>query len=158
MSKQLQTKYPYGRPSAIEEIFKLIREEQNWNPSAINISTLKNLGIAPSKESLTVQSLKFLDILNEDGVPTEVFQRLRHEFQPTLERQIQQAYKTIFDQIPVGRINQESLVKFFVREGYVEDTAEYQGALFVQLCKTAGINLPNASESFKRARFKKQKK
>ncbi|MDP1713380.1 MAG: DUF5343 domain-containing protein [Anaerolineales bacterium] len=158
MSKQLRGKYPSGRPSAIEEVFKLIREEQNWNPSAINVSTLKNLAIAPSKESLTVQSLKFLGILNEAGAPTEVFQKLRYEFQPTLESQIRQAYKTVFDQIPVGRINQESLVKFFVREGYVEDTAEYQGALFAYLCKIAGIDLPNAPASFKRARFKKPKK
>ena len=43
MSKQLQTKYPYGRPSALEEIFRLIREEQNWNPSSINVSTLKRV-------------------------------------------------------------------------------------------------------------------
>ena len=155
MSKQLQTKYPSGRPSALEEIFKLIQEEQDWNPSIVNVTTLKNLGIAPSKESPAVQTLKFLGILSEEGVPTDVFQKLRQEFQPTLAVQVQQAYKTVFDQIPLSRITQESLVKFFVGEGYVEDTAEYQGSLFVQLCKTAGIDLPNAPESFKRARFKK---
>jgi hypothetical protein len=157
MSKQLQTKYPSGRPSALEEIFKLIREEKDWNPSVMNVSTLKNLGIAPSKESPTVHTLKFLGILGEGGVPTDVFQKLRQDFQPTLAVQVRKAYKTIFDQIPLSRITQESLVKFFVGEGYVEDTAEYQGALFVQLCKSAGIVLPNAPESFKRARFKKQK-
>lgn len=63
MSNQLRAKYPSGRPSALEEIFKLIREEIDWNPSIVDVSTLKNLGIAPSKESPTVQTLKFLGIL-----------------------------------------------------------------------------------------------
>jgi len=157
MSKQLQTKYPSGRPSALEEIFKLIQEEQDWNPSVVNVMTLKNLGVAPSKESTAVQTLKFLGILSQEGVPTDVFQKLRKEFKPTLAIQVRQAYQIIFDQIPLSRITQESLVNFFVGEGYVEDTAEYQGALFVQLCKSAGISLPNAPENFKRARFKKQK-
>ena len=107
MSNQLRAKYPSGRPSALEEIFKLIREEIDWNPSIVDVSTLKNLGSAPSKESPTVQTLKFLGILSEQSVPTEVFQGLRRDFQSTLEIQVRQAYKTIFDQIPLSRITQE---------------------------------------------------
>jgi len=156
MTKQLKTSFPYARPSALEEIFRLIKEEPTWNPSSINVSTLKTLGIAPSKETLAIQTLKFLGILNEDATPTDVFVSLRKSFASTLERQVRQAYKSIFDQIPLSRINQETLVKFFMNNGYIEDTAEYQGVLFVYLCKAVNIDLPNASLSFKRARFKKR--
>jgi hypothetical protein len=156
MSKRQSVKYPYGRPSAIQEIFKLIQEEKEWKPSAINTSTLKTLGIAPSKESLAVNTLKFLGVLDEVERPTTVFQDLRSNFQSTLEKQVRVSYQPIFDQIPLSRINQASLVNFFMNEGYNEDTAEYQGSLYVFLCKTANIELPNASTSFKRARFKKQ--
>lgn len=155
MAKQSKTQYPYARPSALEEIFRLIKEEQTWNPSSINVSTLKTLGIAPSKETLVIQSLKFLGVLDEDAIPTGVFKDLRKEFAVTLERQIIQVYKSVFDQIPLSRISQETLVKFFMNNGYIEDTAEYQGALFVYFCRNAGIELPNASLSFTRARFKK---
>jgi hypothetical protein len=157
MLKQQKAKYPYGRPSALEEIFKLIQEEQGWNPSSINVSTLKTLAIAPSKESITINTLKFLGILDEMERPTPVFQDLRSNFQQTLAKQVRESYKAIFDQIPVSRINQSSLVNFFMSAGFIEDTAEYQGSLFVFLCKTANIDLPNASSSFKRSRFKKQK-
>ncbi len=156
MPKQQNIKYPYARPSAMEEIFKLIGEEQTWNPGSINVSTLKTLGIAPSKEGLAVQCLKFLGVLTYDGKPTDAFIGLRENIRPTLEKLVRQAYKTIFNQIPISRISQETLVKFFMGNGYSEDTAEYQGALFVYLCKTGGIDLPNAKQSFTRARFKKK--
>ena len=155
MTKELKILYPYARTSAIDEIFKLIKEERTWNPSSINVSTLKTLGVASSKESVTIQALKFLGVLDENEATTEIFRNLRESFQLTLERQVRQSYKLIFDQIPLSRVNQDTLVKFFMQDGYIEDTAEYQGALFVYLCKTAGIDLPNASLSFKRARFKK---
>src|SRR5688572_16358113 len=108
MSRHQSMKYPHGRPSAIQEIFKLIQEEKEWNPSSINISTLKTLGIAPSKESLAVNTLKFLGVLDEVERPTSVFQELRSNFQNTLEKQVRESYKSIFDQIPLSRINQAS--------------------------------------------------
>ena len=73
MTKEPKILYPYARPSAIEEIFKLIKEEQTWNPSSINVSTLKTLGIASSKETVTIQALKFLGVLSEDDETTEYF-------------------------------------------------------------------------------------
>lgn len=158
MAKQQDTKYPYARTSAIEDFFKLIQEEPSWNPSVINVSTLKTLGIASSKESETIKSLKFLGILDENEKPTDVFQKFHEDFKQALEIQVRLSYKPIFDQIPVSRINQEALVKFFMNDGYKEDTAEYQGGLFVYLCRAAGINLPNAPLSFKRSRFKKTTK
>ncbi len=157
MKSQIKTHYPSARPSGMEELFKLIQEEKNWNPNSISVTTLKTLGIAPSKESSVIHCLKFLGILDSNGAPTDVFSKLRQNFPSVLKECVLKSYQEIFNQIPVSRINQQTLVNFFGESGYKEDTAEYQGALFVYLCKTAGIELPNASLSFKRARFKKQK-
>lgn len=157
MAKSQRTIYPSARPTAVEQILNLIREEPSWNPSSIDASTLKTLGIAPNKELITVQCLKFLGIVDADGKPTDAFGGLRENLRMTLEKQLRESYKAIFDQIPLSRINQTTLVNFFMAHGYSEDTAEYQGALFVYLCKNAAIDLPNAPSSFTRARFKKKK-
>jgi hypothetical protein len=157
MKSQIKTHYPSARTSGILEVFKLIQEEVNWKPNSISVATLKTLGIAPSKETTVIHCLKFLGILDNVGKPTDIFSQLRHNFQPVLKETVLKSYQEIFDQIPVSRINQQTLVNFFGEIGYKEDTAEYQGALFVYLCKTAEIDLPNAPESFVRARFRKNK-
>ncbi len=157
MKSQIKIHYPSARTSGMGELFKLIQEETNWRPNSISVATLKTLAIAPSKETAVIHCLKFLGILDSSGAPTDIFSKLRQNFQPVLKETVLKSYQEIFDQIPVSRINQQTLVNFFGEIGYKEDTAEYQGALFVYLCKSAGIDLPNAPESFTRARFKKKK-
>ena len=154
MNKQKSIQYPYARPKALDELFDLIRKESSWNPSIINIKTLKTLSIAPKKENETIKCLKFIGLIDDDGKPTAILSQMREDFQNTLHEQVQKSYREIFDQIPVHRINQETLVKYFMGFGYSEDTAEYQGALFAYLCIKGGIDVPNISVSFKRARFK----
>lgn len=157
MNKQNIIQYPYARPKALDELFDLIRKEASWNPSVINVKTLKTLGIAPSKEIEAISCLIFIGLIDNEGKLTDVFSRTRENFQKTLLEQVQKSYKEIFDQIPISRINQETLVNFFMGYGFSEDTAEYQGVLFVYFCKKGGIDIPNADASFKRARFKKKK-
>jgi len=157
MSEKKRTTYPYARPSAMEAFFGLIVEEKGWKPGSITTKTLTSLGIAPSKENETLACLKFLGIIDERGVPTDMFSALRKDFQPELAKAIRTKYEEVLDQIPARRISQETLVAFFKSSGFVQDTAEYQGALFVFLCQKAGIALPNASTSFKRARLTEPK-
>jgi len=154
VKRKNKPKYPYARPKSMEQIFNLILNEEEWSPRAILVSTLKTLNMAPSKESEAIGCLKFLGIINEDGEPTDVFTRLRGDFVPTLRERVLYGYDQLFDQIPRGMINQTTLVNFFKEQGYVEDTAEYQGSLFVYLCKKSRIDLPNAEESFSRARLR----
>jgi hypothetical protein len=69
---------------------------------------------------------------------------------------VRASYGELFALVPIKRMTEETLVKFFRQAGYSVETAEYQGALFVGLCNDAGIELPNVGESFTRARFKKK--
>lgn len=134
-------------------IFELIRDQKSWKPREITKKTLKTLNIAPSKEAATLSALRFLSIVDEYGRPTKLFDELREAFKSTLRRAVLNAYNDVFDQIPIDLISQDTLVKFFALSGYSEDTAEYQGVLFVYLCNQGGIDLPNASVTFRRARF-----
>jgi hypothetical protein len=154
-SHQDTSRFPDTRLKGIREFFDVLQTEQDWRPDPLTTQTLVTLGIAPSKEHTVIRALKFLGILDEQGHATEEFDHLRADFQSTLARLVKSSYAKLFSTIPISRMTQQTLVRFFIQNGYSEDTAEYQGMLFVGLCNDAGINLPNVPESFTRARFKK---
>ncbi len=152
-----ENRYPDARLKSINEFWDLLKNEINWKPNCIDKNTFKTLGIAKSKEGNTIYALEFLGIINQNGIPTDEFQGLRNNFQKTLEKLVRKSYSEVFETIPASRMNQATLVKFFVVRKYSEDTAEYQAKLFVKLCQDANIDLPNVEGNFQRARFKKAK-
>lgn len=152
-TKNQGTKYPSARLKGIEEFMAFV-QEPSWRPSPINIELFKRLDLAKGKEGLAVHTLKFLSIINEEGMPTDDFDNLKKDYQNTLKRLVQASYAELFSLIPAKLVNQARLVKFF---GEPVETAEYQAKLFVWLCKQSGIELPNVEEHFHRARFDKEK-
>lgn len=150
-----KSKYPDTRIKAINELFELIKEEKGWRPENISTSTLKILNIASSKESNAIFALKFLGIIDDNGVPTSEFDNLRNNFQETLSKLVQTSYSELLEIIPLRRIKQDSLLSFFTTAGYSIDTAEYQAKLFLELCKLAEIELPNVEETISRTRMRR---
>lgn len=146
-------RYPSSRLKGLEEFMAFV-QEPNWRPSPINIDLFKRLGMAKGKEGLAVYALKFIGVINEEGIPTEEFDNLKKDYQNTLKRLVQASYAELFSLIPTKLANQARLVKFF---GGPVETAEYQAKLFVWFCKQAGIDLPNVEKHFHRARFDKEK-
>jgi hypothetical protein len=151
------SRYPDARVKGIEEFFELVQEESDWNPDLISKETLKTLGMARGKETNALFALRFLGIINGNGEPTEEFHNLREDFSGTLNKLVMSSYGKLFNMVPKSRMNQLTLVNFFMQQGYSEETAEYQAKLFVELCHDAGIELPNVEDSFQRARFRKDK-
>lgn len=151
-------RYPDARLSGLREFFDILRNEPGWKPDPITTDTFRALRIARGKERNAIFALEFLGIINGQGAPTEEFDHLRGEYQPTLERLVRSSYAKLFETIPIGRMNQQTLVGFFMTQGYSEETAEYQGKLFVDLCRDAEIQLPKVEPTFKRARFRKKHK
>jgi len=149
--------YPDARPTGMKGIFQMLQEEKDWMPNEITVKALKTLDLARGKETNAIFALKFLGVLDKDKKPTEEFANLRNSFQPTLIRLVKAAYRELFNIIPLSRMTQHTLVKYFMESGYCEDTAEYQAKLFAWLCEQANIELPNIESSFKRARFQKGK-
>lgn len=156
-SNQNTERYPDARLKGMRALFELMKVEKDWRPDIVNAATLSTLGVAPSKESNVVSALKFLGILDDAGRPSNEFDSLRTDFEGSLARLVKRSYSRLFKTIPTNRMTQQTLVKFFMQNGYAEDTAEYQGMLFVGLCNDSGLRLPNVEESFKRSRFKKLK-
>lgn len=151
-------RYPDARLKGIEEFFELVQNETSWRPDPISRQTFEALGLAKGKETNQLFALKFLGLIDDEGHPTDQFDSLRRDFQPTLEGLVRDAYAKLFETIPTSRAKQQTLVSFFKTQGYSEESAEYQGKLFVRLCERSGIDLPNVEPTFSRARFRGQKK
>jgi hypothetical protein len=147
--------YPDARVKGVREFFDIVQQDRDCMPSLISKETFKTLGIAPSHESNAISAIKFLGIIDKNGVPTEEFYSLRQDFINTLAKLVKTSYTKLFNNIPIRLMSQKTLVNFFVQQGYSEETAEYQAMLFVSLCHDAKINLPNVEKAFKRARFDK---
>ncbi len=144
------TKYPYSRLKGLKKFFDLCVEEADWKPDKIDTALFKTLEMAKGKEGEAVATLRFLKIIDDAGVPTADFDKLKKEFKGTLAVLVGSAYSELFNRIPASMITQSKLVKFF---GGKVETAEYQAKLFVWLCEQAGFELPNVEKTFHRARF-----
>lgn len=151
--KNQYAKYPSARLKGISEFMTFV-QEPSWKPPVINADLLKKLDMAKGREGEAVFALKFLGILNEEGIPTEEFDNLKKDYQATLKRLVEKSYSELISLIPQTLATQSRLVKFF---GEPVETAEYQAKLFVWLCGQAGIELPKVEERFHRARFDKEK-
>lgn len=150
-----KTYYPYARIKAMNEIIKFI-QSPNWHPEKISRDVLKMLNIGASKADLVVAALRFLDLINSSGCPTDKFDALKTNYKSELESLVRGKYAALFSILPGELIDQERVVNFFMTNSKTSrDTAEYQGMFFGWACREAGIELPNLPESFKRARFNK---
>ncbi len=147
-----KTKYPYARLTGMKEFFAFV-QEPGWKPARIDVGLMKKLAIAKGKESEAIKALRFLNIIDENGVPSNIFDELKSEYQTTLRRIVQDAYADLFSLIPPRMINQKRLVNFFET---TPETAEYQAKLFVWFCEQAGIDLLNVEKQFHRSRFDKK--
>ena len=145
-------KFPSPRLKGMQEFMDFVKDPM-WKPSPIDVSLMKKLGMSKGKEDLAVKALRFLGIIDNAGVPTEEFDNLKRDYQPTLRRLVQEKYSELLSFFPLAKINQARLVSYF---GQPVETAEYQAKFFVWLCEEAGIELPNVEKKFHRARFYKK--
>lgn len=89
--------YPgYQVPSRIPELFDRIQKA--GTPSRFTYDLLKTWGFTSSNDRAIVSMLKQLGFLNEDGVPSDYYDRLRDraERARVLAERLQELYKDVF--------------------------------------------------------------
>jgi hypothetical protein len=153
MKDKEKLKFPSSRLKGLEEFMSFVHEPR-WKPEKIDADLFKKLDIAKGKEGLAVHAIKFLGIIDSEGLPTSEFDKLKQDYQGTMKRLVEENYASLLNILPYRMINQARLVKFF---GPPIETAEYQSKLFVWFCQQANIDLPNVESKFHRARFDKKK-
>ncbi len=141
-SEEQKPTLPYGPTSGMLQALQLMRK---ITPSKIDGSFLRFNKIAPGNEYKVVGALRFLEIIDDDGRPTEKSRLLKTKgptFTSALQDIVRGAYKNLFVHINGDGHSQEDIYNYFVtEEGLGPEMATKTTRFFVQLCQLAEINL-----------------
>ncbi|MDD5094541.1 MAG: DUF5343 domain-containing protein [Dehalococcoidia bacterium] len=133
---------PYGPTRGMLQALQLMRRT---TPSKIDGSFLRTNKIAPGNEYKVVGALRFLDIIDDDGRPTEKSRLLKTKgvaFTSALQDIVRGAYKNLFQHLNGNGHSQEDIYNYFVtKEGLGPEMATKTTRFFIQLCQMAEIDL-----------------
>jgi hypothetical protein len=94
---EFETAMPYAPPATVMSVIQ--RHRQVAIPQ-FDIATLQRIGVSDSLAPRTLQSLRLLGLVDDDGRPTDAFETLRKaataEFHEVLESILRSAYSPVF--------------------------------------------------------------
>lgn len=134
---------PYGPTQGTIEALQLL---QRQSPARVDESFLRAQGIAPGNEYKVVGALRFLQLIEEDGRPTEKAHLLKTRggaFTLNLQEIVREAYGDLFREIRPREATQEAVYNFFVaRLRLGGEMATKATRFFISLSRWAGLALP----------------
>lgn len=148
-----KTTHPYvGSSGILVQVFTQFRKAM---PATVDAARLKQLGIAPSNESVVIGVIRFLGFIDESGNRTEegkeVF--LKHDdaqFSKALEKYVKKAYSELFDVRgdEAWELDRDTLIGFFrATDETSAITAKRQAITFETLSALSGhgnVSAPKA--------------
>jgi len=147
---------PYGPSRGMLQALHLLRRT---TPTRIDSDYLRVNKIAPGNEYKVVGALRYLDLIDDDGKPTENSRLLKTKgatYTLALQDIVRTAYSGIFRGLKPNEITRESIYNRFVTEGGLgAEMATKATRFLVKLCKLAEIELaPDAARATSRGRRK----
>ena len=140
----MSEKYPYV--PAPGHVTKTLNHFRNALPSRIDASTLKKLGLAPKSETFIINLLRFLGLVDTNGISTETARKVfsQHDtsaFQSEFASIVKAAYKELFDLHGdnTWTLERSSLITFFRQANETSArVGTLQASTFLRLASMAG--------------------
>lgn len=137
-------KHPYTPSQG--PLVQLINQLRKSFPQSVNSDTLKKLGIGSQNESRFINVLRFLGILDQEGIKTDLASRIfslhdDEEFRKEFGGQVSLAYNQLFDlhKEETWNLNLDSLISFFrVTDGSTDIVGKKQAQTFQALAGLSG--------------------
>jgi len=140
MAVQKDGPAPYAPTAAITEVIEGFRDRSPQVP--FTLDTLTRLGVSESLAPRTLQALKLLDLLDDNGEPTPTFMALKQapqdEFQARMADMVRAAYAEVFAYRDPTTDSPERVTDAF-RIFTPPSTRDRMVRLFYGLCQYAGI-------------------
>ena len=120
----------------------ITRKRDRGLPSPVTNEVLESIGIPPGNSPRTLQALKFLGLLDDEGIQTESMERLARasssEYEQVLGTIVRSAYSSVFTIVDPSQDN-ETAVNDAFRHFAPPAQRERMVTLFLGLCREAGI-------------------
>lgn len=143
---------PYAPASAVLEIIS--RRRHRSLPPPINADVLARASISPSLIPRTLQALQTLDLIDESGSPTPIFEAIRTapeaDYQRRLEEWLKGAYSEVFSFVDPAT-DDEVRIRDAFRSYNPTGQQDRMVTLFTGLCAAAGL-MPEKTTSAPRPR------
>lgn len=145
MEREQQNFRPYASPSNVIAVIQRARSRNL--PESITNDFLRIAGIGDAVFGRVTQALRFLNLVHEDGRPTDKFEALagatESQYRELLEAVIREAYRKEFEVIDPGQDIQPKVVDAFSPYQPRSQTSRMV-MLFLGLCREAGIPVLDA--------------
>lgn len=138
---------PYVAAKAISAFFERIRYVST--PDKVDVGLLLDYGISKGNVFALISAIKFLGLVDDEGVPTSAFTSLQvtgEDFTIALENIIRNAYEDLFSKLDASRDSREHIRNYFARN-YSAAKASDSTNLFLALCRQAQIPLSEELQS-----------
>lgn len=152
---------PYAPANAVLDVIR--RSRDRGLPEPVSLATLEQIGVSSGNAPRTLQALKFLDLLDNEGRHTDSFKRLSRatteEYPNTLAEIIRAAYNSIFQIVDPAQDELTSIDDAF--RGYTPPSQrDRMVKLFMGLSHEAGLvseeKLPNKQPRTRRQQTTKR--
>lgn len=131
---------PYAPTPAVMTVIHAYRDRAV--PTPITNEVVQKIGVQPSLSRRTLQAMKLLDLLDEEGQPTTAFEDLRKagkdDFQPRLADIVRAAYAEVFTYRDPSTDDPDKVADAFRQFGPV-GMRDRMVRLFFGLCQEAGL-------------------
>lgn len=142
---------PYAPYSAMKEFLERIK---TISPPRIDIGFLQTYGLAPKSEWALISALKYLNIIDSEGIPTDKFRLLQtrgEELKRNLGDTIREAYSELLNVVDLETATPEIIHNYFLAQGVKAGVAGKCTGFFISIAREAGMALSPELESPVRA-------
>ncbi|MBK1868092.1 DUF5343 domain-containing protein [Aestuariivirga sp. YIM B02566] len=131
---------PYAPSRAVLEL--VTRHRDRGLPAPVNADTLLRAGISESLITRTLQALQVLDLIDENGAPSPVFEGIRRapqaEYKMRLQEWLKAAYQDVFAFVDPSKDDATQIRDAF-RNYQPTGQQDRMVTLFTGLCAAAGL-------------------
>ena len=140
---------PYAAVNNVMEV--ITRRRERGLPSPLTTKALESISIPPGNISRTLQAIRFLGLMEDDGSQTELFDRLARageqdgEHREILGEVIKNAYHAVFAIVDPAQDGDMAIHDAF-RQFVPEAQRDRMVSFFLGMCGRAGITAPKRRE------------
>ena len=140
---------PYAAVNNVMEVIR--RRRERGLPSPLTTKALESISIPPGNISRTLQAIRFLGLMEDDGAQTELFDRLARageqggEYRELLGEVIKKAYHAVFAIVDPAQDGDMAIHDAF-RQFVPEAQRDRMVSFFLGMCGRAGITAPKGRE------------